>query len=344
MCLNRQRKRYGAIAGWGAAFCAIVVHASMAMAQDDGGDPDAPSQGEPSSEPPTEVPEPPPPAPQPPPPEAAAEEGAAVEEIQIDAIIPTARRERALWQVQGLYELHLNLVSDDRSGNDWLAWYMLRGDLNLTVVDQVSLRMDLEQRFIADPGESGLFFGDMRFYYSRAFTMPVPDFPIPAKAAIYLTAPTSRISRERGIITEPTASLTLAPSLGPFTLFTTGLFRYSFARWAESSQGDPNSQITTGYTLQLYYIPFDWFAPSIAWQQLWAVPYETREGDGQPANETYYLEIALNFSVPMPEQAPSLDLSLAYAQGASVLEDGVYRLYFAKRDQSEIYFGMNLTY
>lgn len=267
-----------------------------------------------------------------------------VEEIQVDAIIPTSARERALWQVQGYYELHYNLISDDRSGNDWLAWYMLRGDLNITDVDQVSLRMDLEQRFISDPGEAGLFFGDMRFYYGRYFSLPIPNYPISGKASFYLTAPTSRVSQERGYITRPTAVLTLVPRWGPLTLIANGYFRYSAARFAQSRMGDPNNLLTTGYWFQLFYSPLDWFAPSVAWQQLWSLDYRTIEGERQPWQGQYYFELALNFSVPMPERAPALDLSLAYAQGADVLEDGVYRMYFAKRDQSEVYFGLNLTY
>ena len=279
--------------------------------------------------------------------EPAADEPAEdqVGEIQLDAIIPTGARERGLWRVQALYELHFNLISDEYSANDWLSFYMLKGDLNLTDADQISLRLDLEQRYIADLGENGLWFGDMRLYYSRSFGIPIRDFRIPAKASVYLTAPTSRASRERSYITQPTAALTVAPSWGPLTLVGNGYFRYSFAEYAQSShRGDPNNMLTTGFWLQLFYTPFDWFAPSVAWQSLWHLSYPTRENDAQPWQRTYYLELALNFSIPMPERSPSLDLSLAYGQGASVLEDGVYRLYFAKRDQSEIYLGLNLAY
>ena len=277
--------------------------------------------------------------------EIAAEAEEDVEDIQLDAIIPTGARERKLWRVQALYELHFNLISDEHSANDWLSFYMLRGDLNLTDNDQISLRADLEQRYIADPGENGLWFGDLRLYYSRSFSIPIRDYRIPSKASVYVTAPTSRVSRERSYITRPTAALTLAPSWGPLTLVSNGYFRYSIAEYAQSSHGgDPNNMLTTGFWLQLFYTPFDWFAPSVAWQSLWHLGYPSRENETQPWQRSYYFEAALNFSVPMPERSPSLELSLAYSQGASVLEDGVYRLYFAKRDQSEIYLGLNLSY
>lgn len=266
------------------------------------------------------------------------------QQIQTDAIFPTAARGRAPWQLLGLYELHFNLVSDEYAASDWLSYYQLRGDRNLTEHDQVSLRMDLEQRYIADSGEAGLWFGDMRFYYSRMFKLPVDTFELPAKASLYLTAPTSRASRRRGYITQPTASLTLAPSWGPLSLVAIGSFRYSFAWYAESWSGTPNTQLTAGATVQVYYSIFDWLAPSVAWVSSWSLPYETREGEGQPIREEYYFEAAINVSVPMPESAPKVDVSLAYAQGANTLEDGVYRLYFTKRDQSEIYLGVNLTY
>jgi hypothetical protein len=237
------------------------------------------------------------------------------------------------------------VISDDYSANDWLSFYMLKGNFNITKNNQLSLRLDMEQRFVADPGESGLWFGDIRLYYSRKFALPIPKFPIPGKVSFYLTAPTSRQSQKRSYITKPTVVLALAPSLGPVTLVANGYFRYNFVKYAESDhRGTPNTMLTSGFMFQLIYAPLDWFAPSAAWVSTWSKPYRTRENEIQPWKENYYWEVALNFSIPMPEKAPTIDLSLAYAQGANVLEDGVYRLYFGKRDQSEIYFGLNMIY
>ena len=273
-------------------------------------------------------------------------EGEAAEtDIELDAAIPTAAKKAKIFQIQGLYELHFNVISDDHSANDWLSFYMLKGNLNITKNNQLSLRLDMEQRFVADPGESGLWFGDIRLYYSRKFALPIPKFPIPGKVSVYLTAPTSRQSQKRTYITKPTLVLALAPSLGPFTLVANGYFRYNFVKYAESDhRGTPNTMLTTGFMFQLIYAPLDWFAPSAAWVSTWNKPYRTRENEVQPWKENYYWEVALNFSIPMPEKAPTLDISLAYAQGANVLEDGVYRLYFGKRDQSEIYLGLNMIY
>ncbi|MBN1945778.1 MAG: hypothetical protein JW797_08875 [Bradymonadales bacterium] len=270
------------------------------------------------------------------------EEGLEVES-RLPASIEQAER---FWQVLGLYELHFNLISDDYSANDWTSYYMLRGNYDITQNNQIGLRLDLDQRYIADPGESGLWFGDIRLYYTRFFTLPIPDFPIPARAIAYLTAPTSRVSQERSIITQPTATLRLIPSYGPFTLVADYTFRYTFARYAESSHGaTPNNMMTTGFMFWLVYnSPLEWFWPSVLWQSTWSKNYSTRENDWQPWLEDYYFEGALNFTLPLPDGYPTAELSLAYAQGASVLEDGVYRLYFAKRDQSQIYFGLSLTY
>jgi hypothetical protein len=46
----------------------------------------------------------------------------------------------------------------------------------------------------------------------------------------------------------------------------------------------------------------------------------------------------------MPDKYPGLDLSIAYDQGAPMLNGGTYRMYFYHRDQSELYFALNLTY
>ncbi len=265
-------------------------------------------------------------------------------DIELDAIIPTAVQRKGRFQVQGLYELHFNVISADYSANDWLAFWMLRGNFDLTKFDQLSLRMDLEQRFVADPGESGLWFGDIRLYYHRKFTIPIPGFPIPGKASIYFTLPTSRQSIKRSYITKPTLVLALAPSLGPVTLVANGYFRYSIAKYAETTMGSPNNMLMAGYMFQLIYAPLDWFAPSVSWVHTFGLPYDTREGDRQRWQSDYYWEFALNFSIPMPENAPTIDISLAYAQGGRPLDEGVYRLYFAKRDQSEIYLGINMIY
>ena len=274
--------------------------------------------------------------------EVVADEG----DIELDAIRPTARKAHKLFQIQTIYEVHANLISDDRSANDWWSWWLVKGNINLTRNDRVSLRMDLVQRYIADPGENGLWFGDLRFYYSRKFQIPLTDeIIIPGQATLYLTAPTSRQSRARDYTTRPTGILTVVPNYGPLTLVANGYFRYSFATHAESTEGDPNTQLTTGYDLQLIYAPLDWFAPSFAWQYVWHKPYDLKYADNSGNWESeYYFEFALNFTIPMPEAFPTLDVSLAYGQGANVKEDGIYRTYFAKRDQSEIYLGLNLSY
>jgi hypothetical protein len=283
-----------------------------------------------------------------PPPATPAEPAKPAEEraeITLDARIPTATRPDRWFHILGVYELHFNVISDEYSANDWLSWYMVKADFDVSKYDQLSLRADLEQRYVADPGEAGLYFGDLRFYYSRKFTIPIPGFPLPGKASVYLTAPTSRESRARSYLTMPTAQLTVAPSLGPVTLLVTGIYRYAFARYAESSEGGaPNERQTAGVAAQLVYVPVDWFAPSLYWESTWTDSYPTREGTSQGFRPDYRYEIAANFTVPLPEGWPTLDLSLAWAQGASVLSDGVYRTYFAKRDQSEVYFALNLTY
>lgn len=266
-------------------------------------------------------------------------------ELDIDSIMKTQRDTSRFYKFLGVYELHFNMISDDHSAADWLAFWMLHAKFDVSKHDQLSVRADLEQRFLADPGESGLYFGDMRFYYTRKFSIPIPDFAIPGQASIYLTAPTSRASRARSYITKPTLQVSLAPSWGPLSLIVTGTYQYAFAEYAESSErGTPNTRMTFDIWGQILYQPFDWFAPSFLWESTWTEPYPSREGEAQDWRNDYYFEFALNFSIPMPDKWPGIDLVLAYAQGASLLEDGVYRAYFAKRDQSELYFGLNVTY
>ncbi|MCP4679423.1 MAG: hypothetical protein GY854_28820 [Deltaproteobacteria bacterium] len=250
------------------------------------------------------------------------------------------------FKISFLYELHVVLDSAEHSANDWLSFYLLRGDWNITKFDQVSLRMDMEQRYIADPGENGLWFGDMRLYYSRKFAIPIPKFPIPGKASFYMTAPTSREDRARSYITKPTAAVMLAPGWGPLTLITQGYFRYAIAKYAEPEENSMylNTRFTGGYMLQLVYAPLDWFAPYVAWNQAWNQAYPDREMGTQPWKPMYSFEFAADFAIPLPKEWPTLDLILAYTQGAPMIDDGVYRTYFFQRDASQLYFGINVVY
>ena len=284
-------------------------------------------------------------------PEPAAEPGAPEpapreEDVDISARIPSKAEASQFWHLLAIYELHVNLFSDEYSANDAYNWYMLQAKFDLSRHDQVGVRAELLQRYVADPGENGVFFGDLRFYYWRKFTIPIEDFPIPGVAGIYLTAPTSRESQARSYVTRPTLLLTFAPSYEGFTLLLTGIYRYSFARFAESAEGSsPNERQTAGLQAQLMYQPLPWLAPSFLWQSWWSESYPAKDGSSQGwRGSSYYFEFALNFSLPMPDLWPGLDLSVAYGQGAPMLTGGTYRFAFYKRDQSEFYFGLNLTY
>ncbi len=266
--------------------------------------------------------------------------------VQIDAQIQTTPPPTHFYQINGIIELHTNLVSDDYSANDVYLQYYLRGNFDVTKNNRLSVRLELVQEFVADPGETGLWFGDIRFYYTRKFKVPATsNYVIPAMIYGYLTAPTSRKSIQRSIVTKPTLVLALAPAVGPVTFIGRGYFQYVFAKYAASKNEDPNPQLAAGYDLQIIYeTPLKWLALSAGWSYTWNKKYRSREGEQQPWSAEYYFEIGPTFVVPMPKKAPSLDITVAYAQGANVLEDGVYRMYLAKRDQSELYFSLNINY
>lgn len=279
-------------------------------------------------------------------PDTRAAATARAEDVDISARIPTKPGAPQFWHLLAIYELHFNLLSDQYSANDVYNWFMVQAKFDLTRHDQLGLRMEMLQRYVADRDEAGLFFGDMRFYYWRKFALPIPKFPIPGVASLYLTAPTSRESQARSYLTRPTVQLSLAPSYGPLTLIVTGIYRYSFAKYAVSAEGSsPNERQTAAIQAQLFYQPLPWLTPSFTWQSWWNESYPPRGGGSQGwRGSYYYFEFALSFTVPMPRNWPGLDLSLAYAQGAPMLSDGTYRFAFYKRDQSELYFGLNLTY
>jgi len=246
---------------------------------------------------------------------------------------------------RGYYELHFNVISDEHSANDWLSFYLLMVSADLTKNNQVAIRADLEQRYVADPGENGLWFGDLRFYYNRKFKIPIPNFTIPGVAQALILAPTSRASRERSYILKPRATLILNPSVGPVNFRFDYFLQYQFATYAESNElSHPNVQLLTGYYFYVYYSPVKWFTPMFTWYNYWAVPYESREGTRNPTRPYYGFDISMNFALPMPKAAPAISVALAYTQGANMLEGGVYRTYFGKRDQSDIYMAIDIRY
>lgn len=248
-------------------------------------------------------------------------------------------------RARGYYELHFNVISDDYSANDWLSFYLLMVSADLTKYDQLAIRADLEQRYVADPGENGLWFGDLRFYYNRKFKLPIPNFEVPGIAQALLLAPTSRESQERSYILKPRATLILNPSVGPVNFRLDYFLQYQFAKYAESNElSDPNIQLITGYYLYVYYSPVKWFTPMFTWWNYWALPYEDREGNANPARPYYGFDISANFALPLPKEGPAISIALAYTQGANMLEGGVYRTYFGKRDQADIYLSLDIIY
>ena len=277
---------------------------------------------------------------------AQAQEATPEGGVDLSARIPTRADAPRFYHLLGAYELHFNLISDDQSANDVYSWYMAQARFDLSKHDQVGLRIDALQKYVADPGENGWWLGDLRFQYWRKFAIPIPGFAIPGTASFYLTAPTSRESRARSYQTRPTVLVSLAPAWGPLSLIATGTYRYTFAKYAESGERSvPNERQTASVQAQLQYQPFDWFSPSFLWQSFWSESYPARNGSGQGwRGSYYYFEFAANFSMPMPKGSPTLDLSLAYGQGAPPLTDGLYRFAFAKRDQAEVYLGVNVGY
>ena len=279
----------------------------------------------------------------------AAKPGARKEdtEVQLDGQVITSPAPNRFYQINGIAELHFNVWSDEYSANDVLMQYYLKANFDVTKNNRLSLRLDLSQKFIADEGESGAWFGDIRVYYTRKFKIPTfyKDYKLAGMVYGYLTAPTSRPSIERGIITSPTVVFALAPRFGPVTFVVRGFLRYVFARYAQSKMGDPNNQFLGGFDVQgIWATPLDWLVISGAFSWTWIKDYRTREHNQQLWDAQYYWEVAATFVIPMPKKWPSLDLTLAYAQGADVIDGGVYRTYIAKRDQSELYLSININY
>jgi hypothetical protein len=256
-----------------------------------------------------------------------------------------------LWRVDLQLYTYFTVVHDNEYSNDAYHIMYLRGNYDvpafwkLPAIGRFSLRLDVTRRYVADPDESGFLFGDMLFYWSRAWKFNVAGQDFDIRPYVMWTFPTSKLARKEGNIARPTLLFALHKAL-PYNLhaFLRPYFRLNWHRYAEMERGAPNTKWQMGYDIQLTYnfhlhkrLGF-----GATWGQEWYNRYTSRDGYSQPFNSQYYWEVFTGYT--LLQKPINLSTYLALISGRVNIEDGVYRFHWMDRDETLVYILVNASY
>lgn len=278
------------------------------------------------------------------------------------------------WEVSAGWEGHRLVRQSDLEGaapDKFFNYYYASGYYEFTKYDRVSLTAGLYQRFLADPGETGVRADDIVGSYRRWVPLPQQfDF----YGTFSLLAPTSFVSFRESLITAPRVGLRLDKGIGEYVLLsarTSGSYyweRYNTER--DGTSPNPLARVAGGvdadFTMPFHkplsagvslYTNYYWYHNATS-----SVPGGAVQGAGQvgvtagnqaaiqPISQSYGGEIHVHYLLPDVVTGLHTDASIAYAQGdpslgfTSALHDGVSHLYFFYRLQSEVYATLTARY
>jgi hypothetical protein len=269
------------------------------------------------------------------------------------------------WEVGASFETHRLIRQEDLEGaasSKVFNVFGLYARYDLTEHDRLSVGDFIEQRFLADQGETGLRSGDVTFRYTR--TQPLPrQFTFSATGA--LSAPTSFSSQKMSLITAPTLILQLDKKVGKYLALSGRASGGAFVYKYDSAQGgQPNPKWRLSALLEAevtmpFHEPLS-IGIDVATSYNWLYDVNSAGGTSngvvadsqfpnQPIAQSYGGEIFVRYLLPTLAGIKS-DFSLALADGDpslsynSVLHDGVSEFYLFFRQTAEVYGTFSLRY
>lgn len=253
--------------------------------------------------------------------------------------------ERRPWFVDFLFETHWMVVRDNLPDNDIYHMFYLRGGYDIPKVGQLAARLDVTRRYVSDPQESGVLFGDALLYFSRGFKVDIAGQDFGVRPYFYWTFPTSKVSQKEGNIGRPMLLVALTKSF-PFGLdaFVRPFVRLHWMRYAEAEGGQPNRRWMLGFDMLVNYaMPFHKRLSvggdiGVYWQDR----YASREGLSQPFNSAYWWELYAGYT--FLQKPVTLEAYLALTSGRWSVEDGVSRFHVFDRDETEMYLSLHARY
>ena len=243
-------------------------------------------------------------------------------------------------------------VSDQDPRNDIWMTYRLRGDIDVCPHARALLWGGIQQKFWAEPDESGWLLEDTQFglTYNHEVSLDfVPlDFFKERKldfihiARLYL--PTSRASINQDLYFAPEWFTRITyVATKDLSVISDLYFQYRFNRYAEQAglEGLQNIQFTFGPSLGVEYTVFD--HPSLGAVTAgadalvdWIRKYPSRESYRSQASSQRFFNQEYGWDAYVTYSPPEyLTVVLILQQNGPVLRDGLINLHAVKREETE---------
>jgi hypothetical protein len=276
--------------------------------------------------------------------------------------IPSRDPSKKQWEVGLSAEYHRLFIQNDLEGaaaNKNLLVYAAYAEYDPTPKDRIKVRGFVYERFLADPGETGVRADDIILQYTRYQPLP---WDMTLKPGAWVTAPTAYTSQKASSITSPRVYVALNKTFGKYVSVEPRTSAdYYFVRYGSYDQGaTPNTR--AGWRAGLNVEAEMPFRRELAIgadigtaYYLYYQPHATTPGpvvggcpgNCEPIQQTYGGEIyaRYDFSKYRPKKATDLhwDFTLSVANGdpsigyASAIHDGSLAVYWGYRLNSEVY-------
>ena len=296
-----------------------------------------------------------------------------IEQVDRDKVAEEAAAKKPYrWEAGAAWETHALFVQNDLQGgapDEFFNYFSGHFRFDLLKHNRFEVRAGFYQRFIADPGESGLRGDDIVFSYARIIPLP-QQFRVSLRASVI--APTSFISQKMGVVTAPRGGVQVDKGFGKYVNLSARTFGEGYIQTKTSMQGGaPNPIARLGFSFDAsvampfhkplsigtaLYTGYTWFydanstLPPLTGYPADA-PIATQDPQFQhnPTQQSYGGELYVGYLLPALAGFKS-DLHIALANGdpslgySSRLHDGVSHFYLAYRNTASVYGALSVRY
>jgi hypothetical protein len=250
------------------------------------------------------------------------------------------------------------LVVDEDPANDRAMLYNLRADVRAFEKATAYVRVGMQQKFIAEPSESGFLLQDTVTGLTYKHKLDLAKWDVPRELTFahqgLVYWPTSRASQNQALVMAPELKSDVSVQAIPhLTVGGEGRMQYRWHRYAERAGygGGMNTQYvfgTRGYVeFDGFPIPEKFGSVSVSadvssnWQRRYSPRESLEAGSVQPTSWNWYQSYGWDASVGYtPKQLP-VTLSMSVEHGGGVLKNGIVNTFFANRDETELVFSLS---
>jgi hypothetical protein len=279
--------------------------------------------------------------------QAPAQEQASV---QATAEAPPKKK----WSVNASSQYRQLAVSDPDPANDRVLLWTLGGSVEAFPGGKVFARFGLQERFVAEQGESGWKFRDSALGLS--YNTPISlgnERELGLGHKLTFTLPTSRASSKQDLYFATGYSLTASYEIvHGLSLAVIPDARHRWHQYAERAgyDGVMNIQWEVGLHagLDWTFLESERFgsltvgaSTGSGWQRKYASrdDHESSTADAAVWQQSYDWEAHLGY-----DPIPHLSLGASLEHGGSVLRDGIVNTFFVHRDETELVFSLSGNY